>query len=73
MRVRMMLLSDDGEVLHIEDHRVQVGYDLVCELGQPILRYTPEGTHRIFGYTLKFEEAVELLPESLRKKVVIPA
>lgn len=59
MLVRMQILTDAGEVVHEDLQRVQVGFDLICELGQPIVRYTPQGTHRIFGFTLKFVDHVE--------------
>ena len=61
MRCRMVLLSDSGEVLHIDEQRLNPGFDLICELGIPIVRRAPEGgTHKVFGYKLTFMEYVEL-------------
>lgn len=59
MKVRMILMTDAGEVLHIDEQRINPGYQLVCELGQPIVRYTPEATHSIFGFKLDFMERIE--------------
>lgn len=59
MKVRMILMTDDGEVLHVDEQRVNAGFTLICELGQPILRYTPDSIHRVFGFKLDFMESIE--------------
>lgn len=65
MRCRMILMTDAGEVLHIDEQHVNAGFTLTCELGQPIVRYTPDSIHRVFGFKLDFMESIEprnLLP-----------
>lgn len=59
MYFRIQLIDDAGNVIHTDVQRMNPGFSLSVELSQPIVRYTPEGTHRIVGYMVDFKEAVE--------------
>lgn len=59
MQFQLRLISDAGEVVYEIDQKINPGFDFEVQLGQPIIRYSSRGQHRIEGFKVSFMEHVE--------------
>lgn len=59
MHFRIQLMDDAGNVIHEDIQRMNPGFALNVDLSHPIVRYTPDGVHRIAGYEINFKESIE--------------